>query len=104
MHFAHHTRFVNERDLKATKNAATQFEVRPAAGTYFCCRNVGVLVFSGEWIFIEKAFGETPPVAFVDPKTSKRMMKQALTSKTPFNEEDLDPIMEECPLDSSKEI
>jgi hypothetical protein len=36
----------------------------------------------------EAQFGETPPVAFLDPDTSKRMIKVALRKKQPFNEKD----------------
>jgi hypothetical protein len=38
----------------------------------------------------EKKFGETPPIAFVDPETSKRMMKRALRDNRPFDEKDLE--------------
>jgi hypothetical protein len=38
----------------------------------------------------QKQFGETPPIAFIDPKTSKSMMRKALQDNTPFNEKDLD--------------
>jgi hypothetical protein len=37
----------------------------------------------------EEQFGETPPVAFLDPNTSKRMIKTALRKNHPFNEKDL---------------
>ena len=37
----------------------------------------------------EKEFGETPPVAFLDPKTSKKLVRQALKAKRPFSEDDL---------------
>ncbi len=40
----------------------------------------------------EARFGETPPVAFLDPKTSKRMLKAALRNNRPFNEKDLEEI------------
>jgi hypothetical protein len=36
----------------------------------------------------EAQFGETPPVAFLDPDTSKRMIKTALRKKRPFSEKD----------------
>jgi hypothetical protein len=38
----------------------------------------------------EAQFGETPPVAFFDPNTSKRMIKAALRKNRPFNEKDLE--------------
>jgi hypothetical protein len=38
----------------------------------------------------EAQFGETPPVAFLDSRTSKRMIKRALRSKCPFNEKDVE--------------
>jgi hypothetical protein len=38
----------------------------------------------------EAQFAETPPVAFLDPDTSKRMIKAALRKKRPFNEKDLE--------------
>ena len=47
-----------------------------------------------EWELLERyevQFGETPPVAFLDPDTSKRMIKAALRKKRPFNENDLAP-------------
>jgi hypothetical protein len=34
----------------------------------------------------EAQFGETPPVAFLDPITSKRMIKRALRNNCPFDE------------------
>lgn len=34
-------------------------------------------------------FNETPPIAFLNPDTSKMMMENALKSKIPFNEKDL---------------
>ena len=40
----------------------------------------------------EKQFGETPPIAFLDPKTSKRMMKKALLENLPFNESDIEDL------------
>jgi hypothetical protein len=46
-----------------------------------------------EWDLLERyeaQFGETPPVAFLDPNTSKRMLKAALRKKHPFNEKDLE--------------
>jgi hypothetical protein len=43
----------------------------------------------------EKEFGEIPPVAFLDPELSKRLIKQALRSKTPFNEKDLDSMSDD---------
>jgi hypothetical protein len=46
-----------------------------------------------EWELLERyeaLFGETPPVAFLDPDTSKRMIKAALRENRPFNEKDLD--------------
>jgi hypothetical protein len=38
----------------------------------------------------EAQFGETPPIAFLDPQTSKRMMMDAIQNNRPFNEKDLD--------------
>jgi len=38
----------------------------------------------------ERQFGETPPIAFVDPETSKRMMTKALRDNRPFDEKDLE--------------
>ena len=38
----------------------------------------------------EAQFGETPPVAFLDPITSKRMIKRALRNNCPFNEKDFE--------------
>ena len=38
----------------------------------------------------EAQFGETPPIAFLDPQTSKRMMMGAIQNNRPFNEEDLE--------------
>ena len=38
----------------------------------------------------EAQFGETPPIAFLDPQTSKRMMMDAIQNNRPFNEEDLE--------------
>jgi len=38
----------------------------------------------------EAQFGETPPIAFLDPQTSKRMMMAAIQNNRPFNEEDLE--------------
>jgi hypothetical protein len=38
----------------------------------------------------EAQFGETPPVAFLDPITSKRMIKRALRNNCPFNEKDVE--------------
>jgi hypothetical protein len=35
-------------------------------------------------------FGETPSVAFLDPITSKRMIKRALRNNCPFNEKDVE--------------
>ena len=46
-----------------------------------------------EWELLERyeaLFGETRPVAFIDPDTSKRMIKAALRENRPFNEKDLD--------------
>ena len=37
----------------------------------------------------EAQFGETPPVAFLDPITSKKMIKRALRNNCPFNEKDV---------------
>jgi hypothetical protein len=38
----------------------------------------------------EARFGETPPVAFLDPITSKRLVKRALCNNRPFNEKDVE--------------
>jgi hypothetical protein len=38
----------------------------------------------------EQRFGETPPVAFLAPQTSKRMIMDALQRNRPFNEKDLE--------------
>ena len=38
----------------------------------------------------EARFGETPPVAFLDPIPSKRMIKRALRNDCPFNEKDVE--------------
>jgi hypothetical protein len=38
----------------------------------------------------EAQFGETPPVAFLDPITSKRMIERALRNNCPFNEKDVE--------------
>ena len=38
----------------------------------------------------EKQFNETPPVAFIDPQTSKRMIRKALRDNRPFDEKDLE--------------
>jgi hypothetical protein len=38
----------------------------------------------------EQKFRETPPIAFVDPETSKKMMRKALRDNLPFNEKELD--------------
>lgn len=43
----------------------------------------------------EKEFREVPPVAFLDPGLSKRLIKQALRSKTPFSEKDLDSMLDD---------
>jgi len=37
----------------------------------------------------EGAFGETPPVAFLDPDTSMRMMRRAFEENRPFDEADV---------------
>jgi hypothetical protein len=37
----------------------------------------------------EAQFGETPPIAFLDPQTSKRLMMDAIRNNRPFNEKDL---------------
>jgi hypothetical protein len=37
----------------------------------------------------EQKFGETPPIAFTDSETSKKMMRKALRDNIPFNEKDL---------------
>jgi len=36
----------------------------------------------------EAQFGETPPIAFLDPQTSKRLMMDAIRNNRPFNEKD----------------
>jgi hypothetical protein len=38
----------------------------------------------------EAQFGETPPIAFLDPQTSKRLMMDAIRNNRPFNEKDLE--------------
>ena len=38
----------------------------------------------------EEQFGETPPIYFLTPETSKRMIIDALRRNRPFNEEDLE--------------
>jgi hypothetical protein len=38
----------------------------------------------------EEQFGETPPIYFLAPKTSKRMILDALRRNRPFNEKDLE--------------
>jgi hypothetical protein len=38
----------------------------------------------------EEQFGETPPIAFLDPQTSKRLMMNAIRNNRPFNEKDLE--------------
>jgi hypothetical protein len=38
----------------------------------------------------ERKFGETPPIAFIDPETSKKMMRKALRDNLAFNEKDLE--------------
>ena len=38
----------------------------------------------------EERFGETPPIHFLAPETSKRMIIDALRRNCPFNEKDLD--------------
>jgi hypothetical protein len=37
----------------------------------------------------ETQFGETPMVAFLHPQTSKKMIRNALRRKRPFNERDM---------------
>ena len=37
----------------------------------------------------EAKFGETPPVAFLDPETSKMMLLRAFQENRPFNEKDV---------------
>jgi hypothetical protein len=37
----------------------------------------------------EAQFGETPPIAFLDPQTSKRLMMDAIRNNRPINEKDL---------------
>ncbi len=43
----------------------------------------------------EKKFNETPPVAFLDPNTSKKLMRKAINNGVPFNEKDLKKMDEE---------
>lgn len=43
----------------------------------------------------EKEFGITPPIAFLDPELSKKLMKQSLRSKMPFSEKDLDSMLDD---------
>ena len=53
---------------------------------------MGEITMDGEemrlLVLYERTFGETPPVAHLDPETSKRLIKQALKSKSPVNEKD----------------
>ena len=37
----------------------------------------------------ERKFGCVPPVAFLDPPTSKKMIRESLRSNRPFNESDI---------------
>ncbi len=37
----------------------------------------------------EENFGCVPPVAFLDPPTSKKMIRKSLSSNRPFNESDI---------------
>jgi hypothetical protein len=39
----------------------------------------------------EDQFGEVPPVAFLDPETSKKLITDALRNSRPFSESDLEP-------------
>jgi hypothetical protein len=43
----------------------------------------------------EERFGETPPVHFLAPETSKRMIIDALQRNRPFNEKDLEDLESE---------
>jgi len=56
--------------------------------------NSEYITMDGEEVILlekyEKQFGETPPIAFIDPKTSKRLMRKALRDNCPFNEKDLE--------------
>ena len=36
----------------------------------------------------EEKFGGVPPVAFLDPPTSKKMIRESLSSNRPFSEAD----------------
>ncbi len=40
----------------------------------------------------EKEFKETPPIAFLDPRVSKKLLKEALRSNIPFSEKGLDSL------------
>jgi hypothetical protein len=42
----------------------------------------------------EEQFGETPPIYFLAPETSKRIIIDALRRNRPFNEEDLESVSE----------
>jgi hypothetical protein len=37
----------------------------------------------------EEKFGSVPPVAFLDPPTSKKMIRESLDSNRPFSESDI---------------
>jgi hypothetical protein len=43
----------------------------------------------------EAQFGEAPPIAFLDPQTSKRLMMDAIRNNRPFNEKDLESAQKE---------
>lgn len=43
----------------------------------------------------EERFGETPPVYFLAPATSKRLIMAALRRNRPFNEKDLEELESE---------
>ena len=43
----------------------------------------------------EKEFNETPPVAFLDPETSEKLMREAIKNGKPFDEKDLKRMDEE---------
>ena len=44
----------------------------------------------------EKIFGCVPPVAFLDPQTSKKMIRESLGSNRPFCEADINEDWEQA--------
>ena len=58
----------------------------------------GTTMVEEEVVLMEKymdTFGETPPIAFLHPDTSIKLMKDALKTKTPFNEKDIAALPDE---------